>query len=151
MKPDMKQDLKVLYQVCVFRTDRKKRVKKMAVPASNWLTGTFSTFSLKPPNGIFRNLAGNKNWTSSTKFVFSGRSEKLNCRPGLWLDDTFSTFSLQPLDEIFRNLESKNSINILYQNLWVFSGRWEKKMATQTSDWQDGFDYSSGFVEWSLI
>ena len=33
-KPDRKQDLNVLYQVCVFRADRKT---KMATPASDWL------------------------------------------------------------------------------------------------------------------
>ena len=34
MKLDRKQDLNVLYQVCVFRADRKI---KMAAPASDWL------------------------------------------------------------------------------------------------------------------
>ena len=34
MKFDRKQDLNALYQVCVFRADRKN---KMAVPASDWL------------------------------------------------------------------------------------------------------------------
>ena len=33
-KVDMKQDLNVLYQVCVFRADRKN---KMAAPSSDWL------------------------------------------------------------------------------------------------------------------
>ena len=34
MKLDRKQDLNVLYQVCVFGADRKN---KMAAPASDWL------------------------------------------------------------------------------------------------------------------
>ena len=34
MKLDRKQDLNVLYQVCIFRADRKN---KMAAPASDWL------------------------------------------------------------------------------------------------------------------
>ena len=34
MKLDREQDLNVLYQVCVFRADRKN---KMAVLASDWL------------------------------------------------------------------------------------------------------------------
>ena len=35
-----------------------------------WLAETFSTSSLKPLNGIQRNLTGSKISTSSTKFVF---------------------------------------------------------------------------------
>ena len=42
--------------------------------------------------------------------VFSGGSEKQDCRPGLWLADTFSTSPLKPLNQIQRNLtESKIS------------------------------------------
>ena len=35
---------------------------------------------------------------------FSGRSEKLDGRPGLWLAETFSTSPLKPLNGIQRNL-----------------------------------------------
>ena len=68
---DRKQDLKVLYQICVYRADRKKNGRP-----SLWLAETFSTSSLKPLNGIQQNLTGNKISMSSTKCVFSGRSEK---------------------------------------------------------------------------
>ena len=44
------------------------------------LLETFSTSPLKPLNGIQRNLTGSK--TFSTKFVFSGRLEKQDGRPG---------------------------------------------------------------------
>ena len=64
---------------------------------------TFSTSPLKPLNGIHRNLTGSKISTSSTKFVFFGRSEKQDGCPGLWLAETFST-SLKPLNRIQRNL-----------------------------------------------
>ena len=37
-----------------------------------WLADTFSTSSLKPLNGIQRNLTGSKISTASTKFVFFG-------------------------------------------------------------------------------
>ena len=67
-----KVDLNVLYQVCVFRADRKN---KMAALASDW-PETFSTSPLKPLNGIQRNLIGSKITTSSTKFVFFGPIEK---------------------------------------------------------------------------
>ena len=41
---------------------------------------------------------------SSTKFVFLGRSEKQDGRPGLWLAETFSTSPLKRLNGIQRNL-----------------------------------------------
>ena len=65
-KLDRKQDLNILYQVCVFWADWKN---KMATLASDWLRH-FSTSPLKPLNGIQRNLTGSKISTSSTKFVF---------------------------------------------------------------------------------
>ena len=43
-KLDRKQDLNVLYQVCVFRADRKKQDGRLSL----WLAETFSTSSLKP-------------------------------------------------------------------------------------------------------
>ena len=68
MKLDKNQYLNTLYQVCVFRADRKN---KMAALAS-WLAETFSTSPLKPLNGIQRNLTESKIATPSTKFVFFG-------------------------------------------------------------------------------
>ena len=76
-KLDMKQDLNVLYQVCVFRADRKN---KMAALASK-LAETFSTSPLKPLNGIQQNLTGSKISTSSTKFVFFGPIGKTRWPP----------------------------------------------------------------------
>ena len=80
MKLDRKQDLNVLYQVCVFRADRKN---KMAVLASDFLRH-------------FRLLLWNR-WTEFNEawqearfqspllsLCFSGRSEKQDGRPGLW-------------------------------------------------------------------
>ena len=77
-KVDRKQDLNVLYQVCVFRADGKNN---MAVLASDWLT-------------YFRLLLWNR-WTEFDEtwqevrfqcplpsLCFSGRSEKQDCRPG---------------------------------------------------------------------
>ena len=80
-KLDRKQDLNVLYQVCVFRDDRKN---KMAVPASDWLRH-------------FRLLLWNR-WTEFNEtrqearsqrplpsLCFSDRSENKNGRPGWFL------------------------------------------------------------------
>ena len=76
-KLDRKQHLNLLYQVCVFRADRKN---KMAALASDWLRH-FSTSPLKLLNGIQRNVIGSKISTSSTKFVFFGPIGKTRWPP----------------------------------------------------------------------
>ena len=99
-KLDRKQDLNILYKVCIFRTDRKN---KMAVLGSDLLRH-------------FRLLLWN-HWTEFNQtwqetrsqcplqsLCFSGRSEKQDGRPGLWLVETFSTSPLKPLNGIQRNL-----------------------------------------------
>ena len=120
-KLDRKQDLNVLYQVCVFRADRKN---KMAALASDWLRD-------------FRLLRWN-HWTEFNEtwqearsqrplpsLCFSGRSEKQDGRPGLWLAETFSTSPLKPLNGIQRNLTgSKISTS---STMFVFSGQSEKQ------------------------
>ena len=98
-KLDRKQDLNVLYQVCVFRADRKN---KMAALASDWLRH----FRLLLWN---RWTEFNETWQEARSerplpsLCFSGRSEKQDGRPGLWLAGTFSTSSLKPLNGIQRN------------------------------------------------
>ena len=90
-KLDRKQDLNVLYQVCVFRADRKN---KMAALASDWLRH----FRLLLWN---RWTEFNETWQEARSqrplpsFCFSGRSEKQDGRPGLWLAEPFSTSSLK--------------------------------------------------------
>ena len=66
-----------------------------------WLAESFSTFPLKPLNGIQQNLTGIKISMSFTSLCFLGRSEKQDGRPGLWLAGTFST---SPLNWIQPNL-----------------------------------------------
>ena len=97
---DRKQDLKALYQVCVFRANRKK---KMAAPASDW-----------PRH--FRLLCRNR-WRNSTNLdrkqdlnalyqvcVFrADRKNKMAAWPLIgW--DIFDFFSLKLLNGIQRNL-----------------------------------------------
>ena len=95
-----KQDLNALYQVCVFRADRKN---KMAALASDWLRH-FRLFLWN------RWTEFNKTWQEARSqrplpiLCFSGRSQKQDGRPGLWLTETFSTSPLKPLDGIQRNL-----------------------------------------------
>ena len=99
-KFDRKQDLNVLYQVCVFRADRKN---KMAALGSDWLRH----FQLLLWN---RWMEFNETWQEARSqcplrsLHFSGRSEKQNGRPGLWLAETFLTSPLKPLNGIQRNL-----------------------------------------------
>ena len=99
-KLDRKQDLNVLYQVCVFRADQKI---KMAALASDWLRH----FRLLLWN---RWMEFNETWQEARSqcplpsLCFSGRSEKQHGRPGLWMAKTFSTSPLKPLIWIERNL-----------------------------------------------
>ena len=141
-KLDRRQDLNVLYQVCVFRADRKN---KMAALASDWLRH-------------FRLLLWNR-WTKFNEtwqearpqrplpsLCFSGRSEKQDGRPGLWLAETFPTSPLKPLNEIQRNLTgSKISTS---STKFVFFGSIEK---TRWPPWPligwDIFDFSSETAE----
>ena len=141
-KLDRKQDLNVLYQVCVFRADRKN---KMAALASDWL-------------GHFRLLLWNR-WTEFNEtwqearsqrplpcLCFSGRPEKQNGRPGLWLAETFSTSPLKLLNGIQRNLTgSKISTS---STKFVFFGPIGK---TRWPPWPligwDIFDFSSETAE----
>ena len=144
MKLDRKQDLNVLYQVCVFRSDRKT---KMAVLASDWLRH-------------FRLLLWNR-WTECNEtwqearsqcplpsLCFSGWSEKQDGRPGLWLAETFSTSPLKPLNGIQQNLTgSKISTS---STKFVFFGpigkpRWPP---WPLIGW-DIFDFSSETAEWN--
>ena len=99
-KLDRKQDLNVLYQVCVFRVDRKN---KMAALASDWLRH----FRLLLWN---RWMEFNKTWQEARSqrplpsLCFSGQSEKQDGRPGLWLAERFSSSPLKLFNGIQRNL-----------------------------------------------
>ena len=128
-KLDRKQDLNILYQVCVFWADRKN---KMAALASDWLRH-------------FRLLLWNR-WTELNEtwqearsqrplpsLCFSGRSEKQDGRPGLWLAEIFSTSPLKPLNGNSTKLDRKQDLNVLYQ-VCVFWADRKNKMAALASD-----------------
>ena len=87
-KPDWKQDLNFLYQVCVFRPMGKTRS-----PARS-LIGWEISKPLKPLNGNQRHLTGNKISTSSTKFVFFEPIGKIKWPPRSLISwDIFDFFS----------------------------------------------------------
>ena len=114
MKLDRKQDLKVLYQVCVFRADWKN---KMATLASDWLRH----FRLLLWN---RWTEFNKTWQEARSqchlpcLCFSGRSQKQDGRPCLWLAETLLTSFRKLLKGIQRNLTgskiSKSSTRFVF-------------------------------------
>ena len=141
-KLDRRQDLNVLYQVCVFRADRKN---KMAALASDWLRH----FQLLLWN---RWTEFNETWQEAISqrpmpsLCFSGGLEKQDGRPGLWLVETFSTSPLKPLNGIHRNLTgSKISTS---STKFVFFGPIGK---TRWPPWPliglDIFDFSSETAE----
>ena len=144
-KLDGKQDLNVLYQVCVFLADRNN---KMAALASDWLRH----FGLLLWNHW---TEFNETWQEARSqrplqsLCFSGRSEKRDGRPGLWFSETFSTSLLKPLNRIQRNLTgSKISTSF---TKFVFFGPIRK---TRWPPWPligwDIFDFSSKTVERNL-
>ena len=143
-KLDRKQDLNALYQVCVFRADRKN---KMAALASDWLRH----FRLLLWN---RRTEFNETWQEARSqrplpiLCFSGRSEKQDGSPGLWLTETFSTSPLKLQNGIQRNLTgSKISTP---STKFVFFGPIRK---TRWPPWPligwDIFDFSSETAEWN--
>ena len=131
-KLDRKQDLNVLYQVCVFRADQKKDDRHCL-----WLAETFLTSFLKPLNGIQRNLTGSKITMSSTIFVFFGPIGKTRWPPCPLTVETVSTFSpLKPLNGIQRNLTgSKISMSSTKFVFFFRDINWKNKMAALASDW----------------
>ena len=141
-KLDRKQDLNVLYQVCVFRADQKN---KMAALASDWLRH----FRLLLWNHW---LEFNETWQEARSqclllsLCFSGRSEKQDGRPGLWLAETFSTSPLKPLNGIQWN--STGSKILTSSTKFVFFGPIEK---TRWPPWPligwDIFDFFSETAE----
>ena len=122
-KLDRKQDLNILYLVCVFRADRKN---KMAALASDWLRH-------------FRLLLWN-HWTEFNEtwqearsqrplpsLCFSGRSEKQDGRPGLWLVRHFRLLlwnHWMEFNETWQEARTQHPLPSL-----CFSGRSEKQDA----------------------
>ena len=105
-----KQDLNILFQVCVFWADQKKMSALVSIWMRQdgrhglWLAETYWTSPPRRPNKNQRKLAGSKISTFSFKFVFFGRPKKEDGRPGFYLDETFLTSPLKPLYGIQRNL-----------------------------------------------
>ena len=115
-KLDRKQDLNVLYQVCVFQTDRKNKMAALA-------TDSLSHFRLLLWNCW---TEFNETWQEARSqrplpsLCFSDRSEKQDGRPGHWFAESFSTSSLKPLNGIQQNLTGNKILTS--SNKFVFFG-----------------------------
>ena len=129
-KLDRKQDLNVLYKVCVFRADRKN---KMAALASDWLRH-FWLLLWNRWTEFDETLQEARSQRPLPILCFSGWSEKQDVRPGLWLAETFSTSPLKLLNWIQQNLTGRKIS--MSSTKFVFSRPIEKnKMAALASDW----------------
>ena len=76
-----------------------------------WLGETFSTSALQPLNRICLNLTGSKISTSSTKFVFMGRSENQDSHP---TSDWLSHFWILLYNRWFELKETWQGASIQY-------------------------------------
>ena len=143
-KLDRKQDLNTLYQVRVFRADRKN---KMAALASDWLRHLWLLLWNR-----WREF--NETWQEARSqspqpsLCFSGRSEKQDGHLGLWLAETFSTSPLKPLNRIQQNLIgskiSKPSTKFVFFGP-IGKTRWPPRPLI---GW-DIFDFSVETTEWN--
>ena len=110
-KLDIKQDINVLYKVCVFRADWKTRWPP-------WPLGeAFLTSPLKPLNGIQLNMTGSKISTSSIKFVLLGRLEKTRWLPWPLIGWGIFDFFSEATEWNSTKLDRKQDVtyNVLYQ------------------------------------
>ena len=141
-KLDRKQDHNFLYQVCVFRADRKN---KMAALASDWLRH----FRLLLWN---RWTEFNETWQKTRSqrplpsLCFSGWSEKQDGCPGLWLAETFSTSPLKPLNGIQQNL-TENKISMSSTKFVLFGPIGKTRWLPWPLIGWDIFDFSSETAE----
>ena len=111
-------------------------------PLIGWDIFDFSSETAVPLNRIQWNLTGSKISMSSTKFVFLGRSEKQDGRPGLWLAETFSTSSLKPLNGIQRNLTG-SKISTSSNKFVFFWPLWKTRWPPSALIGWDIFDFFS--------
>ena len=109
-----------------------------------WLAETFSTSSLKPLNGIQRNLTGSKISMSSTKFVFFGPIRKTRWLPWLLIGWDIFDCSSETVELNSTKLDRKQDLNVLYQ-VCVFRADQKNKMAALASDWLRHF----GLLLWN--
>ena len=122
MNLDRKQDLNVLYLVCVFKANQKN---KMAVPASDWL----KHFRLPLWN---RRTEFNEPWQEARSrrplpSVFFGPIWKTKWLPWPLIGWNIFNFSSETTERNSTQLDRKQSLNVLYQ-VCVFRANRKKTM-----------------------
>ena len=135
-KLDRKQDLKALYQVCVFRADQKN---KMAAPASDWLRH----FRL-----LWRNrwTEFNETWQEARSqrplpslcYFRADRKNKMAAWP--LIDRDIFDFSSETAERNSTKLDRKQDLNAFYK-VCVFRAERKNKMAALASDWPKHFRF----------
>ena len=130
MKLDRKQNLNILYPVCVFSGWWKINDGRPGL----WLDDTFSNSPLKPLNGIQRHLKGSKISTSSIKLVFFGLREKPWRASWPLIGWHIFEFSSETAEQNSRKLDKKQDRNILY-HVCDFWANQTNSMAVLASDW----------------
>ena len=128
-KLDRKEDLNVLYQVCVFRANRKN---KMAALASDWLRH----FQLLLWN---RWTKFNKTWQEANLNVLYqvcifGPIGKSRWPPWPLICCDIFNFSSETAERNSTKLDRKQDLNVLYQ-VCVFWADRKNKMVALASDW----------------
>ena len=139
-KLDRKQDLNVLYQVCVFQAHLKN---KMAALASDWprhfrllLWNHWTEFNLTWQEA--------KSQRPLPSLCFSGRLEKQDGRPGHWLAETFLTSPLKLLNGIQRNLTGSKISTSFSKFFFSFRADRKNKMAALADSKKKGGTLYSG-------
>ena len=129
-KLDRKQDLNILYKVCVFRADRKN---KMAALASDWLRH----FRLLLWN---RRTEFNKTWKEAISqhplpsLCFIRPIGKTRWPPWPLIGWDIFDFSSETTERNSTKLDRKQDLNVLYQVCFFRANR-KNKMAALASDW----------------
>ena len=141
-KLDRKQDLNVLYQVYVFRADRKN---KMAALVSDWLGHFGFSFETAEQNSTKLDRNHDLNVLYQVCVFRADRKNKMAALASDWLRH-FSTSPLKPLNRIQRNLTGRK--NATSSTKFVFFGSIGK---TRWPPWPligwDIFDFFSETAE----
>ena len=142
-KIDRKQDLNVLYQVCVFFGRSEKQDGRLGL----WLAEIFSPSPLKPLNRIQRNLTGSKILMSSTKFVFFLAIGKTRWPPWPLIGWDIFDFSSESAERNSMKLDRKQDLKVLYQVCVVFGPIGKTRWPPWPLIGWDVFDFSSETAE----
>ena len=142
---DRKQELAILYQVCVFLTDRE--TKMVARPLIGWDIFDFSETAERNETKLYRKQELSVLYQPN--LCFSDWVENQDGRPGLRFAETFSTLPLKPLDGICRNLTEARTQCPLPSSCFFLAGL-KTTMAALSSNRVSHSGFSSETAERNL-